>query len=141
MRFTKKKTIIGILAAVVVLVVAAWLATPLSKRNIRVANSLPPSRGDSLSDDMEIAPMSAPALSEGISQRDMIPPREQDGDADFEDVTREDRLVIKSARMSVVSKDVPAAVQGLKEYAQTVGGFIVGVDLKGMENAPSATVT
>jgi len=145
----KKKIVIGVIIVVALLIIAGFSSfsgdtdialydPPLSDRSESYDGG--PSDYD---DDMMVEEMAAPMMAEGMSKSvsDVMPPREPSGGADIEEVTKEDRLVIKSAQLSVVTKDVPAAAKGLTEYAQSVGGFVVEVDLDDLEDSPSATVT
>lgn len=63
------------------------------------------------------------------------------GTADIEDVTRAERLVVRTATLSVVSDDVQRSVAAVTDYATAVGGFVVSSDVWGLEDVPSATVT
>ncbi len=146
MRFTRKKTTIGIVIIVGILFIIAWRVASPSATRIGITDA-PHSTRKLASSEAGIASsarsgMPAPILNKFSSGSVKITaPIQPSGEADFEEVTRADRLVIRSAQLSVVSKKVPAAVKELTEYVQSVGGFVVNIDLRGMNNAPSATVT
>ncbi|MFH1444366.1 MAG: DUF4349 domain-containing protein [Candidatus Peregrinibacteria bacterium] len=53
-----------------------------------------------------------------------------------------ERIVIRSARLAIVSKDVQKAAEELKGYAQANGGFVVSADVRSEEGeAPTAQVS
>ena len=53
-----------------------------------------------------------------------------------------DRVVIRSARLSIVTKDVQEAADSLKQYAESNGGFVVNAAVRTEEGVPpSATVS
>ncbi len=53
-----------------------------------------------------------------------------------------ERVVIRSARLAIVSRDVQQAAETLKTYAQENGGFVVSVNVESDEReAPTATVS
>ncbi|MDD5751393.1 MAG: DUF4349 domain-containing protein [Candidatus Peribacteraceae bacterium] len=64
------------------------------------------------------------------------------GDADGSStVLVEDRIVVRSARVSIVAEDVQKAVDAIRAYAEEHGGFIVNIEVEQDEgDAPSATV-
>jgi len=47
-----------------------------------------------------------------------------------------ERIVIRSARLAVVSKDVEQAAEALKGYAQENGGFVVNANVESNEDMP-----
>ncbi len=83
----------------------------------------------------------------GISEKSVslgrsvpAPPVQPGGTADLEEVTKGDRLIIRRARLSLVSSDVQQTVDRLTEFARSAGGFTTNVNLTQLERAPRATV-
>ncbi len=70
-----------------------------------------------------------------------FPPFPSGGNADIEDVLREDRMIVRSAYQSAVVEDVQDSVNELHALAERVNGFIVSSDISGLEHNPHATVS
>ena len=88
----------------------------------------------------EAAPAINLGLGESTDRAIGIPPIQPDGTADFEDVTREDRLIIRNAQFFIVSANVPASVDRLTNFVSSSGGFVTNADVSNLERSPYATV-
>ena len=137
MNQTAKKIII----AAIIIVVGLALYNTFKQTGTKQV-SLPPSASlysGSLTE--EAAPATNLGIDKSTGRAIGIPPLQPDGTADFEDVTREDRLIIRDAQFSLVSENVQASVDQLTNHATSAGGFITNVNVSNLERAPYATVS
>ncbi|MFH1354222.1 MAG: DUF4349 domain-containing protein [bacterium] len=124
----KKKLIIVVIVIIFVLVLYSTIkrnsVTPDTTTKLGNFGSAPQAMMEELSASRAI----------GLS------PIQPGGTADLEDVTKEDRLIIRTAAFSIVSANVQASVDQLTSYAASAGGFIANVNVTNLERSPYAVV-
>jgi len=130
-----KKIIIAVVIAVVGL---ALYNTFKQAGTMRV--SLPQSASFDSASLTEEAPAVNLGMDKSTGRAIGVSPLQPGGTADFEDVTKEDRLIIRIAQFSIVSANVQASVDQLTNFATSAGGFITNVNVTNLERAPYATV-
>lgn len=129
-----------IIIAVVIAVVGLALYNSLKQaRTMRV--SLPPSAYVGSASLTEEAPAANLGLDKSTSRAIGIPPIQPGGTADLDEVTKEDRLIIRTAQFSIVSDNVQSSVDRLTNFATSAGGFVTNADVTNIERAPYATVS
>ncbi len=75
------------------------------------------------------------------SEKKIIPPNPNPaGSADYEDVTRKDRLIIKSGNFSIVSENVSQILEQLTKHVESINGFITQSQIRYPQQVPLATL-
>lgn len=120
----------------VIIAVAAVLAIVNQSPHLGTGTSVSRYGYDGANPVKEIANMRAPSVAPTAPQW-----AEADDSASAQGQVGE-RIVIRSARLAIVSKDVQKATEALKGYAQENGGFVVSANVESAESeAPTATVS
>jgi len=139
---TRTKIIAGVVVALVVIVavVSVVVGTVGNMSQQESVSMMGKSEFVGNGDELAVSDYSVQVPGSAMSEEAAPAPLAQENTASDKKAGTQNRMIVRSGDLSIVTKDVRKSVEEVATYVASAGGFVVSSNIEGTADAPSARV-